>query len=129
MKTLLHFFFALSLSVTALAGPPSGIVSAIGSGDCNKLSAYLDSNVDIKILNKENVYSNAQAQLIIKDFFQNYPPLSFSIFHEGGPENAAFAIGKLKTSKGDFRVYFLIKKKGDSYFIQKFRIEEEEASM
>lgn len=129
MKAFFYIIFSFFISFSIYAGPPAGIVSAISTGDCEKLSGYLDSNVDIKILNKENVYSNAQAKLIIKEFFSQYPPTSFSIFHEGGPENAAFAIGKLKTSKGNFRVYFLIKKKGESSFIQKFRIEEDESSM
>lgn len=119
---LLTTFIYLSLS----AGTAKvSIVAAINSGDYEKLAEFFDSNVDMKILDKENIYSNAQAKLILKEFFSKYPPQKFFIFHEGGPENATFAIGNLTTAKGVFRIYFLLKKKGERLYIQKFRVEED----
>lgn len=110
-------------SITATA--QDEIADAIKKGDVEAISAYFDSNVDMKILDKENIFSKAQAKLLLKDFFSSHTPENFTINHKGGPESAKFAIGNLKTSKGNYRVYFLFKQKGQQLLIQKFRIEND----
>jgi len=111
------------ISLISLA--QENITSAIQSGDVEKLAQHFDNNVDMKILDKENIFSKAQAKLLLKDFFSSHTPQSFTISHKGGPESAKFAIGNLKTSNGNFRVYFLFKQKDQQIIIQKFRIEND----
>jgi len=102
---------------------PSEITSALNSGDTNKLSAYLNTNVELVIGNKNDVYSKQQAVGIISDFFRNKTVQSFQILHKGNKEAASFVIGTLKTSAGNFRVYVLTRKTGKQSFIQQLRIE------
>ena len=51
------------------------------------------------------MYSKAQAELILKDFFIKNTPKDFIIEIEGESDGFSYAIGHLKTSGGGFRVY------------------------
>ena len=101
------------------------IASAIRSGNSKAIAAYFNNNVDLKILEHEDVYSKAQAELIIKDFFAKHAVKSFNIVHQSAKVESQFAIGKLETTNGKYRVYILLKKSGDKLLIQQFRIEPE----
>ena len=46
---------------------------AIKSGNAKEISKHFDSSISLKILNKEDVYSKAQAEIIIKDFIMKNP--------------------------------------------------------
>lgn len=117
--------FLLLLNGMIYAGVPSALTDALNKGSYEFVARYFDTNVDLKILDEEDIYSRAQAELIVKDFFTAHKVKSFSIFHEGGPDGAPYVIGKLVTENGSFRVYFLLKKKGNNLYIQKFRIEDD----
>ena len=117
---------ALLLSIlSCMAGPTENILGAIKTGNADKLSEYFDSNVDLKIVDKENIYSKSQATILVKEFFSNYKILNLELNHEGGPETAHFAICNLTTNQGKFRVYFLFKNINGKSLIQKFRIEKD----
>lgn len=123
-------FLILSISVSTATNAissniPDEIISAIKSGNAKDLAKYFNQNIELVILNEEDVYSKAQAELIIKDFFSKNPPSDFVILHQGGKEGARYAIGSLKSSNGNFRVYFLLKIKTDQPYIQQMRIEKE----
>ena len=76
------------------------------------------------MLDEDNVCSKAQAQQIVGNFFSNNTPEGFSIIHQGGKEGAQFVIGNLITSKGNFRIYFLLKKNEGKEYIHQLRIEK-----
>lgn len=110
-----------------LATPPTEpIISAIRASNAYKLSEFFDSNVDLKILDKENIFSKSQASIIVKDFFATYKVTALMVNHEGGPENARFTICNIITTSGKFRVYFLYKTISTKIVIQKFRVEKDE---
>jgi len=104
---------------------PEGITAAIKSGNSRELAKYFDTNIELVILDKEDVYSRTQAELILKDFFSKHKPTNFTIIHRGG-EGAKYAIGTLFTSNGNFRVYILLKTKNEKPYIHSLRIEEED---
>ena len=78
------------------------------------------------MLGKEDFYKKNVAETILKDFFTQYRTRDFVIRHQGGTNDAQYAIGSLKTDKGDFRVYFLLKKVGEDLLIHQIRIESDE---
>ena len=60
----------LQLSFSVFSQPvPNGIILAIKSGNSKELARYFNTSIEIAILENEDVYSKAQAELIIKDFF------------------------------------------------------------
>jgi hypothetical protein len=77
------------------------------------------------VLEHDDVYSKAQAQQIVSNFFSQNKAQEFSVIHQGGKEGARYAIGNLKTSNGSFRVYFLLKDAGNKAYIHQLRIEKQ----
>ena len=105
---------------------PNDIITALNTGNAKLLSNHFNQNVELVILDNDNVYSKAQAQQITSNFFSSFTPVeenAFSIIHDSGKEGAKYVIGKLKTEKGEFRVYFLLKKKDGKEYIHQLRIE------
>lgn len=99
---------------------------AIKSGNAKEVSQFFSSNVELKIKEKEDVYSKTQAEHIVKEFFAKHQPESFNIIHRGtSKKGARYAIGKLKTSNGAFRTYFFVKNIDDSQYIHELRFEED----
>ena len=104
---------------------PGGISMAIKSGNAAELSKYMNSTVELLLLDKEDFYKKNVAEAILNDFFNEYKTKDFTIRHQGAKNDAQYAIGNLKTEKGDFRVYFLLKKVDQLLLIQVIRIESD----
>lgn len=125
---LITFLF-LGLAVNAsFAQVPADIVVSFNTGNSKLLSGFFNQNVELVVLDNDNVYSKAQAEQIVNSFFSSFKPLktnAFSVIHNSGKEGAKSVIGKLKTAKGDFRVYFLLKKDGSKEYIHQLRIEKQ----
>jgi hypothetical protein len=116
-----------SLTATAQdqAKIPEGISVAIKAGNAAELSKYMNSTIELLLLDKEDFYKKNVAETILKDFFAEYQTKDFSIRHQGAKNDAQYAIGNLKTEKGDFRVYFLLKKVDQELLIHQIRIESD----
>ena len=129
MKTI-SFIAVWILYVTtgvAQTDNSEAIVLALKTGNAKELSKYFSPSVNLKILTQEDVYSKAQAELIIKDFFTKNPPKSYVSKHNGTSKNGAqYTIGQITTANGNFRTYYFLKKTGEAFHIQEFRIETEE---
>lgn len=118
--------FIIGFVLSSSAQIPNGIISSLNTGDSKALSAYFNQNVELVVLDNDNVYSKAQARQIVSNFFKNFTPKlnGFSILHQGGKEGAKYVIGNLMTTKGNFRVYFLLKKNDGKEYIHQLRIEK-----
>jgi hypothetical protein len=106
---------------------PAGISLAIKSGNAAELSKYMNSTVELLLLDKEDFYKKVVAETILKDFFNEYHTKDFIIRHQGARNDAQYAIGNLETEKGSFRVYFLLKKVDQELLIHQIRIEPDNA--
>ena len=117
----------ISLVATAQdqAKIPGGISIAIKAGNAAELSRYMNSTIELLLLDKEDFYKKNVAETILNDFFVEYQAKDFTIRHQGAKNDAQYAIGNLKTEKGDFRVYFLLKKVDQELLIHQIRIESD----
>lgn len=118
----------IAISCLAAAGQeqvsiPAGISIAIKAGNASELARYMNSTIELLLLDKEDFYKKNVAETILKDFFNEYQTKDFTIRHQGAKNDAQYAIGNLKTEKGDFRVYFLLKKVDQELLIHQIRIE------
>jgi hypothetical protein len=104
---------------------PEGIAIAIKAGNASELSKYMNSTIELLLLDKEDFYKKNVAETILKDFFAEYQAKDFTIRHQGAKNDAQYAIGNLRTEKGDFRVYFLLKKVDQELLIHQIRIESD----
>ena len=107
---------------------PNDVAVAVKTGNASNVAKYFSANVDLKILDKEDVYSKAQAELILKDFFSKNSIKSFEVIHKGTSKNGdQFAIGTYESSAGKkFRTYFLFKKEGADLRVQQLRFEAQD---
>jgi hypothetical protein len=106
---------------------PTGISLAIKAGNATELSKYMNSTVELLLLDKEDFYKKAVAETILKDFFNEYHTKDFIIRHQGAKNDAQYAIGNLETEKGNFRVYILLKKVDKELLVHIIRIESDNA--
>jgi hypothetical protein len=105
---------------------PPGIPLAFKSGNSTELAGFLNSTVELLLLDKEDFYNKNVAESILKDFFIKYPVRDFTIRHQGAKNDAQYAIGSLKTERASFRVYFLLKKTDQGLLIHQIRIEPDD---
>jgi len=117
------FLGVLFFSNHSMAQVPDEIIQSLKTGDSKTLAVYFNQNVEMVVLENDNVYSKAQAQQIVNKFFSTNPPESFNVIHQGGKEGAQYVIGNLVTTKGSYRVYFLLKKNSGKDYIHQLRIE------
>lgn len=120
---LIFSFFTVS---QVFAQIPDEIILSLKSGNAKVLATYFNQNVELVIPENDNVYSKAQAEQIVTNFFVRNQPERFSIIHQGGKEGAQYVIGNLVTKQGTFRVYFLLKKTTGKDIIHQLRIEKQE---
>lgn len=125
LPLLLFFLVPTRVIPSNTTTVPEVIINAIKTGNAKELAKFFNQNIELVILTEENVYSKTQAELILKDFFSKNTPSEFTILHQGGKEGAQYAIGSVKTSSGNFRIYFLLKYKNDQPFIHQLKIEKE----
>ncbi len=116
-----------SLHVRATGDIFDELAVFIKNGDARQISRYFGSSVDLTILSVEDVFSKAQAEQVLKDFFSKNPAKSFTIIHKGlSKEGSKYAIGTYVTAQGiTFRTYLFIKNIGKAEVIQELRFEKE----
>jgi hypothetical protein len=101
------------------------ISNALRSGDAKQVSTFFGNTLDLTIGDQEDVYSKAQAELILRDFFSKNTPKSFVVMHKGSSkEGTLYAIGTLVSTSGkSFRTSFYLKSNAGKYILQELRIE------
>jgi len=128
MKLLKVAFLLLSIHCfAATADIYDELADAIRAGDAHHIAGYFDTKVNLALSNQEDVYSKAQAELLIKDFFSRNPSKSFTLVHKGSSkEGSLFAVGTLICSNGkSFRVSFVMKSVKGINTIQELRFENQ----
>lgn len=100
------------------------IISAIKNGNASQLSKFFDNTVEITFSDRSNAYSKSQAELVVKDFFNNNAVKNFEIVHRGDNDGAQYLIGTLQTNNGEFRTTIFLKQKGDKQLLQEIRFEK-----
>jgi len=125
--SLFILFCFLNLNFTSTEQDISdSIVKSISSGNAKELAKFFSSNIDLTLPDFEGMYSQNQAEIIVKEFFAKNPPKKFTVIHKGASkDNSQFTIGKLETEKNKFRVMFLLKKVGEKFQIHQLRFEPE----
>lgn len=89
-----------------------------------EISKNFSSSVELRINEEEDVYSKAQAEQILREFFTKSNPVSSTVVHliNTNP-NYRFGILALGTKTGKFRVAITLKKTANVFLITELRIE------
>lgn len=124
MSYLITYILSLAFALSSILSIPfNEIESSFSKGDAEKVISYGKTKILISIDSKEGVYSKSQATQVLKGFFKDCPPKSFS-FDFKGKENGSnsFAVGVYKSTRGDFRVSLKFQKEGSDYLIESITI-------
>ncbi len=126
---LKQFALAVILAVLALPGLAQGdvkerVVASLGTGNSKELAQHFIPNVDLTVGGASDVYSKAQAEQILRRFFDENPPVGMVIEHQGQSKlGDQYYIGILRTRTTHFRVTFFLKKSGETLQVKQLRIE------
>lgn len=139
LRTLLSHCLLLPLSILFLIVAPEAeaqsdeegveeqVDRAIEAGNASELASHFTDKVDLKTPDTDDVFSRAQAEQILKDFFKENPPEELVLEHSGTSQmKDRYRIGKLSTSNGELRVTYFMKKVDEEPRIKKLRIEDHE---
>ena len=135
MKSLFQIFSIITLiyiisfqakSVQAQDIVSDEVIEAITKGNASELSKLFNSTIDINIPENEGTYSKNQAEIIVKKFFKKNPVTKFTINHSGSSNDGSkYSIGTYISNDKTYRVYFLLKKTSEKYFVQQLQFELE----
>lgn len=130
MKLLVFFLlFIMPFNGLLPADVVDTLSTAMKTGNATQIASYFGASVELTVLEEEDVYSKAQAEVILRNFFKGHTPKEFSILHQGASkEDSKYVIGNLVTSTGNYRCYFLLKNQAGKFIIQQLRIEPEKAN-
>ncbi|MGE5107028.1 MAG: DUF4783 domain-containing protein [Sphingobacteriales bacterium] len=123
LRTILLIILVTGLFSFRLFGILDDVIGAMKAGSSDQLAKYFDNVVEITMPDKSNSYSKSQAEIIMKDFFNNNKVKSFDVLHKGDNGNSNYCIGNLLTKDGKFRTTLFVKQRGDKQYLQEIRIE------
>ncbi len=100
------------------------VAEALRTGNSSELAARFIADVDLTLPGSSDVYSKAQAEQILRKFFNDHPPVGLAIEHSGVNKfGDQYFIGILRTRTGYFRTTFFLKKGEGDYQVKQLRIE------
>ena len=126
MNRSLLLVLALVFSTGLFAQDPvkDQVVEAIKTGNSHDLAALFIANIDLTVKENSDVYSRAQAEQILRKFFNDHPPVDLVIEHSGVSKSGdKYFIGILRTRTGYFRTTFFLKKTEATFQVKQLRIE------
>jgi hypothetical protein len=125
MKIVLSLLYALVFMLNPVSEVPyASVESAFQSGDANRIIGYGKSKLLLNIQGNQSAYSPAQANQVLKDFFQKKPVSNFRFTYKGTTDDGATAIGTYNSKSENFRVTVRWSKVGNDYFIESIAIEK-----
>jgi len=112
--------------VVSFADPIDKVAELIRQGNIHELAKYFAPSVEVTILDKENVYSQVQAEMVLDKFFSENKPHSVKLLHKVN-SNSTYRLGVIiiNTDKEVFRVSFTLKQTDGNLLLIDMRIETE----
>ena len=124
MKRIFTLFSILAIvSSFSIFSGIDEIISALKTGNATEIAKSFDNTVEITLPDKSNSYSKSQAEVILRDFFNNNPVKSFTILHKGENGGSQYCIGTLITKNGSYRTTVFMKQKDNKQTLQEIRFE------
>lgn len=102
---LLFLLFFGGINKLKAADIIDDITLTLKNTDSKAFAKYFSAQVDIDILNQQNTFNAAQAQLLINDFFSKNKPTQVQVFHKvTSNPTRQFAVIIYNTAKRKYRI-------------------------
>ncbi|OFY64594.1 MAG: hypothetical protein A3H98_07740 [Bacteroidetes bacterium RIFCSPLOWO2_02_FULL_36_8] len=113
--------------ITKSQSPTADEISQlIKSGDSKELSKFFNTTIELNFNDERKNYPKTQAELVLKNFFQKYPPIEFEYKHQGtSSEGLRYFIGSYKSKDAVFVTLIRMKPINGKYFIHKIEFTRE----
>jgi len=99
---------------------------AIKAGSAKEAVKSFNQSLDINLEGEIKIYSKAQAEFVLRDFFKKHPPTDFTIVHTGSSKGGLqYAIGNLKSSAETYNVLIRVKQAGSDYLVHEISFVKE----
>ena len=123
-KYFLLLFVASFFTISSKADILDDITALFKTGNAAEISKYLAPSVEIGILSDQNVYTKAQANAAINDFFKKHPPSSLRTVHKltSNPGHL-FTVMVISTSDGVYRTSFSLSNASGKFLITEITFE------
>lgn len=127
------FFFSIVLVAAfilpsaAQNDPMDALYAHFKAGNSKEIAKSFAESVELTVFETDEVYSKAQAEQILRDFFVKHSPVSFTKVHSVGSSNVKYRYGViiLTTKKGKYRVSISMNRVEDTYLISELKIDSE----
>ena len=104
---------------------PQAIFYAIENGDAKNLATYFNNNIDLIITDKSGIFNKKQAEILVKEFFDDNESTYFEVIEQKELLNSSFAICNFDSSSGEkYNVYIFVRKLSGKPMITKLKIVE-----
>lgn len=128
----LFYSFLLLLSMMAAGGSALAqgaadqVAAGLQRGDASVVARYFGDLVDVTINKKQNNYSPAQAEMVLRDWLGKNAPSKYEPEHNGtsSGNTVHYHIGQLATNTGKYRVYLLFKTRNGDEQLSEIRLEK-----
>lgn len=103
------------------------VEEALKASSAKELTKYLNDKVEIKLDGERKEYSVNQAEIMLKQFFQQYPSTGFEFIHDGDNSSGGiiYAIGTYSSSGGSHRVVIRARKFKEVYKVYRLEFTKE----
>ena len=122
-QTMNRLRITLAIAVTFLLAHPAlgqdqaadvlgSIEQAFSVADADSIARMSASRVEIAVLGKSRLYSRAQARFVLRDFFEEYPPLHVELSEPSTTDKGIFAAGtyRFATDRDPLRLYLRLRR-------------------
>lgn len=125
-KQLLSFLLVLATIFAYGQTTTDNVAQAFNAGSAKELIKFFNQVTEVKINDVGANYSKAQAEPLLRDFFQQNPPSGFEYIHKGtSPEGLKYNIGLYSSRSKQYRVVLLLKKVKDTYVVDTINLSED----
>ena len=121
MKRIFLLIAMLGTIFTINAQSLQGVLKGVEAGNAAVIAQSIADNVILTLSDKSDTYNKKEAEAQLKDFFAKNKVSSFETKHKGASPNGSFAVGTLKTAKGNFRVNIFMKNDAKGEMIKELR--------
>jgi hypothetical protein len=123
MKRIVLLFTLVFPFLCAQAVDINPISAAFKAGNASSLASFMDQEVDIALPGVSKKCPAGEAVNLLNAFFQTGKPGNFTVVHNADKKESGFLVGKLATTKGEFRVNITYRTENNKAIIQSVRIE------
>lgn len=113
MKKFIFLLMVIFAAFTVNAQDTNGLVTALKSGNADKVSSYFDKILDIKFPDKDEIKSigKNQAGIALKSFFDNNNIKGFELSSQREMGGTMYIAGKLTNGAEGYKLSLMLRTK------------------